>query len=69
MLTSNLLLAEMPGNVVIPSKDSGLPKDSVANVSQISTLDLEQLRDLVGTVPRPVLKRIESGLRFALDLP
>jgi len=68
-LTSNLLLADMPGNVVVSRKDSGLPKDSVANVSQLSTLDLHQLRDLVGAVPSAVMGRIESGLRFVLDLP
>src|SRR6266540_1757108 len=43
VLTSNLRLVEAPGNVLIPAKASGLPKDSVANVSQIITVDREFL--------------------------
>lgn len=42
-LTSNLRWAEAPGNVLLTAKATGLPKDSVANVSQIVTLDGESL--------------------------
>jgi mRNA interferase MazF len=39
VLTSNVRLAEAPGNVLIPARESGLPKDAVANVSQVVTVD------------------------------
>ena len=39
VLTANLRLVDAPGNVLVPAKASGLPKDSVANVSQVVTLD------------------------------
>ena len=44
-LTSNLDWADAPGNVVLPSELTGLPRDSVANVSQIITLDRESFRE------------------------
>jgi len=52
-LTSNLRLVEAPGNVLVPANTSGLPKDSVANVSQVLTLDKDYLADL-GDVPLTV---------------
>ena len=51
IITSNLRLAEAPGNVLLPSAASGLPKDSVANVSQILTLDKTFLVERVGSLP------------------
>ncbi len=44
-LTSNLRWAEAPGNVLLPGRATGLPKDSVANASQIITLDRELLTE------------------------
>lgn len=67
-LSSNLRLQEAPGNVLIPSRVSCLPKDSVANVSQILTLDKAFLTDCVGTVPTRLMHQIDEGLRLVLDL-
>ena len=68
ILTSNLRLAEAPGNVLIAASDSGLPKDSVANVSQVITLDKGFLSRRSGKLPLRVMKAIDEGLRLALSL-
>lgn len=68
VLTSNLRLVDAPGNVFVPGKAAGLPKDSVANVSQIVTLDREVLSELAGRLRGQVLKDVESGLRLVLAL-
>ena len=68
VLTSNLRLVEAPGNVLIPSKAAGLPKDSVANVSQVITVDRDVLTEPVGRVRGQLLKDIDNGLRLALGL-
>jgi len=68
VLTSNLRLAEAPGNVLIPASDSGLPKDSVANVSQIITVDRTFLTDKCGRLPSRILKSIDDGIRLVLSL-
>jgi mRNA interferase MazF len=68
VITSNTQLAASPGNVFLPSNISGLPKDSVVNVSQILTLDKSFLRDLVGTIPDYLQEEIDEGLRLALYL-
>lgn len=67
-VTSNLRLVDAPGNVLLPAAVTGLPKDSVANVSQIMTLDLEQLVEPVGRVRGSELARISRGLRLVLDI-
>jgi mRNA interferase MazF len=68
VLTSNLRLIEAPGNVLIPSKTAGLPKDSVANVSQVITVDRDVLTEPVGRIRGQRLKDIDNGLRLVLGL-
>jgi mRNA interferase MazF len=68
VLTSNLRLVEAPGNVLVPAKTSGLPKDSVANVSQIITVDRDFLSDPAGRIRGQLLKDVENGLRLVLSL-
>jgi mRNA interferase MazF len=68
VLTSNLRLVEAPGNVLVPAKVSGLPKDSVANVSQVITLDRDFLVEPLGRIRGPLLKDVENGLRLVLAL-
>ena len=68
VLTSNLRLVEAPGNVLVPAMTSGLPKDSVANVSQIITVDRTFLVELVGRLRGRLLSSIEDGLRLVLGL-
>ena len=68
ILTSNLRLQAAPGNVLLPTRDSGLPKDSVANVSQLVTLDKTVLTKQVASLPAAKLKQIENGVRLVLGL-
>jgi mRNA interferase MazF len=65
-LTSNLHWADAPGNVLITAAISGLPKDSVANVSQPVTLDRSVLSDSVGKLPDGKLELILYGLDVVL---
>ena len=67
-LTANLSLVDAPGNVLVPAKASGLPKDSVANVSQVVTLDKEFLTELAGRIKGTLLSDVSSGLRLVLSL-
>ncbi len=68
IVTSNLRLLDAPGNVLLSTKSSGLPKESVANVSQVVTLDRELLLERTGRVPPRVMAQIDAGLRLSLDL-
>ena len=68
VLTSNLRLVDAPGNVLIPGKPAGLPKDSVANVSQVITVDRDFLTEPAGRLRGELLKDIENGLRLVLAL-
>jgi mRNA interferase MazF len=68
VITSNTRLAQAPGNVLCRSADTGLPKDSVVNVSQVVTLDKRLLSERVGVLRRPLLQRVEAGLRLVLSL-
>ena len=68
VLTTNRRLAQMPGNVLIPSEMSGLPEDSVANVTQIATIDRSHLVDYVSGLPGRLMEDIDRGLRKVLGL-
>lgn len=65
-LTSNLKWAAAPGNVELTSDMTRLPKDSVANVSQIVTLDKENLSERVGKLSRAKLELVLSGIDVML---
>ncbi|MFA5204977.1 MAG: type II toxin-antitoxin system PemK/MazF family toxin [Lentisphaeria bacterium] len=67
-LTSNLLLAQAPGNVLLKARATGLPKDSVANVSQVVTLDKDCLTEKIGRLRAEDLHRVEDGIRLVLAL-
>jgi mRNA interferase MazF len=68
VLTSNLRLVDAPGNVLIPAKASGLPRDSVVNVSQIVTIDRDFLSEPTGKVGGQLMKSVDAGLRLVLSL-
>jgi mRNA interferase MazF len=65
-LTSNLKWALAPGNVRLSARITGLPKESVANVSQIIAIDKEFLRARVGKLSLPKLQLLLSGIDVAL---
>ena len=65
-LTSNAAWADAPGNVLLPARTAGLHRDSVANVSQIITLDKSQLTDRAGKLPRATLDLVLTGIDIVL---
>jgi mRNA interferase MazF len=65
-LTSNLKWADAPGNVLLPARSSGLSRDSVANVSQIVTLDRALLTERVGRVSKKQLELVFAGVDLVL---
>jgi mRNA interferase MazF len=68
IITSNTQLAEAPGNTLLQSKATGLPKDSVANVSQVFTIDKKFLIERIGMLPEYLLEKVDEGLRTVLYL-
>lgn len=68
MITSNTALATMPGNVFMPATVTGLPRDSVADVTALITLDKTDLTHRAGTAPPSLLEEVGRGLRHVLDL-
>jgi mRNA interferase MazF len=68
VITSNVRLAEAPGNLLLSPKSSGLPKPSVANVSQIVTLDRGFLTHKVKSLSKRDLTLVEDGLRLVLGI-
>jgi mRNA interferase MazF len=67
-ITSNLALADAPGNVLLPARSAGLARDSVVNVSQLLTLDRGFLTEHAGTLPPRLLRSVDEGLRTVLQL-
>ena len=68
IITSNLRLSSAPGNILISKRVSSLPHDSVVNVSQIVTIDKNDLLEYVGRLSDRKLAQIEKGLRLVLSL-
>ena len=68
VLTTNLRLAEAPGNVPVSKEDTALSRDSVTNVSQIITLDKTFLTERVGRVSDRIMMFVEEGMRTVLAL-
>ena len=67
-VTSNLRLLSAPGNVMLSAHSSGLPKDSVANVSQIAAVSRARLNERVGRLDAKTMASINRGIRLVLDL-
>ena len=68
VITSNTRLAQAPGNILLPHKTTGLLKDSVANVSQVITIDKNFLTERIAVLSSHILEEIEDGLRLVLSL-
>lgn len=66
VITSNLHLAEAPGNVFLEKTISKLPKDSVVNISQIVTIDKSYLRWKISHLPKAILSEISEGVKLVL---
>ena len=67
-VTTNLRLGAAPGNVIVHPEDSELAEVSVINVSQLVTLNRDDLEIRVGQLPQGVMRLVDQGLRLILDL-
>ena len=68
ILTSNVELAQAPGNIYLSKNKTGLQKDSVVNISQIITIDKTFLIDKISDLEQNLMDRIDEGLRLVLYL-
>ena len=68
VITSNTGLAAMPGNVFLPAVTTGLPRDSVVNVTALVTLNKDELGKPVADVPDSLMIEVDQGLRRVLGL-
>lgn len=68
VITSNTALAAMPGNVFLPSAVSGLPRDSVVNVTAVVTLNKSELDEKCGQISDGILDGVDDGLRLVFEL-
>lgn len=68
VITSNIELADAPGNVLLAANQTGLSRDSVVNVSQLLTLDRGFLTEHAGTLPPRLQGSVDRGLRTVMQL-
>jgi mRNA interferase MazF len=68
VVTSNVFLENAPGNVRLGKADSGLPKPSVVNVSQLITIDKSLLTARVKTLSQKTLTQVDQGIKLVLSL-
>ncbi len=68
VVTSNLRLADAPGNVLLEKKHSKLAKDAVINVSQLITVDKKFLAEKISKLNAQHLNAVNEGLRLVLGL-
>ena len=68
IITTNLRLAEMPGNVLLSKRRTGLTEESVVNITQLFTIDRNDLLEFIGTLSAKKMEQIDKGLRLVLSL-
>lgn len=68
VITSNTRLAAAPGNVSLSPVKTGLPKESIANVSQIITIDKQFIQEKIGQLSNQTMGQIDTGIRLVLSL-
>ena len=67
-LSTNLLLAQAPGNVFFKKGKTGLPKDSVLVTSHIHSIDRARLSDRIGKIAESAFEEVEEGLLLVLGI-
>ena len=67
-LTTNLLFKNAPGNIFIEKEESGLSKDSVLVVSQLSVIDKNRVIEYVNKATQKLIEKIESGIKLVLGI-
>ena len=68
VITSNLSLASAPGNVHLGPRSSGLPKESVVNVSQLITIDKRFLTERIKSIDQHAMQEVDAGIRLILSI-
>lgn len=68
VITSNIALANAPGNIHLKKSESKLPKESVINISQVITIDKSLLESYVSTINRDLIEKVEYSLKIVLDI-
>jgi mRNA interferase MazF len=67
-LTTNMILAEAPGNILITKRESKLKKDSVITISQIEVIDRQRLIEKITRIDQTMLEKIENNILFILGI-
>ena len=67
-ITSNTTLSAAPGNILLSTEDSGLPRASVINVSQVLTIDRSFLTERINALSGSLVARMDDGLRLVMGL-
>ena len=67
-LTTNLMLAEAPGNIFITKKESKLKKNSVIVISQITVMDKQRLVEKISKLDRTLMEKIDTNMMFILGI-
>lgn len=68
VITSNIRLSAAPGNILLSTKKSKLPKESVINVSQLITIDKSFLTEKINTLSSSIMANVDEGVRLVLQL-
>jgi mRNA interferase MazF len=67
-LTTNLRLADAPGNVLVRKKDSKLPDDSVVVTPQLYAIDRRRFKEKLSKIPRSIMEQVETGMKLVLGM-
>ena len=67
-LTTNLLFADAPGNILITKSESKLEKDSVITISQIEVIDRQRLIEKITKIDKDIMKKVENNIMFILGI-
>jgi len=67
-LTTNLLLVNAPGNVLLKKKESKLSKDSVIIVAQLYAIDRSRFRGRISKIAKETMEQIEIGMKLVLGM-
>jgi len=68
VITSNIELASLPGNLLLEKSASGLEKTSAVNFSQIATINKTDLTEQVAMLPKPILEKVNNCLKMILEI-
>jgi len=68
-ITSTLKFGELPGNVILRKGEANLPKKSVINVTQITTIDKNSIKEKIGSLTEKRMAEVHEGMKLVMDIP